>query len=148
MAEADDYLAFGRAVTARLVTSMHEGVFRASRGEVLNTVLGMPVVMLTTVGKRTGKTRSALLTAPVAEPDRIVLVASNGGSDRHPGWYHNIVANPEVVVLRDGRETTMHGRVAGPAERAELWPLVVARYAGYGLYQQGTQREIPLVILE
>ncbi|MHB8464277.1 MAG: nitroreductase/quinone reductase family protein [Acidimicrobiales bacterium] len=144
----DDLLAFGRAVTARFITGLHEGVFRASGGEVLGTVLGMPVVLVTTTGRRTGKRHSTLLTAPVLDDARIVLVASNGGSDKHPAWYHNIQATPEVSVLRGGRERAMRGRVASATERTELWPEVVARYAGYGLYQGRTDREIPLVILE
>jgi deazaflavin-dependent oxidoreductase (nitroreductase family) len=82
------------------------------------------------------------------DDDRVVLVASYGGDDRHPAWYHNLVANPDVDVMIDGATRSMRARVASPDEKAELWPQIVATYKGYGGYQQRTDRDIPVVILE
>ena len=147
-AVSDDFSTLFYDVTARLMTGIHEGVFRASRGRALSTLMGMPVVLVTTHGRQTGEARSVMLTAPIADEHRIVLVASNGGSDRHPGWFHNLLADPNVVVLGDGREQQMRARVVEGDERAALWPEVVDRYPGYAWYQGHTDRQVPLVVLD
>jgi deazaflavin-dependent oxidoreductase (nitroreductase family) len=134
-------------IIVRYWTSVHEGVFRATNGQVLNRVLGMPVLRLTTVGRRSGEPRVAMLTTPICEDDRVVLVASNAGDYRNPSWYLNFVANQTVTVMMDGRTWSTTGRIATPAERDELWPRVVKVNPGYAQYQAKTAREIPLVIL-
>lgn len=128
--------------------ALHRTVLGLSRGRLGRRALGMTVVELHTVGRRTGKRRSTLLTAPVIDGERIVLVASKGGDDRHPDWYRNLVANPRVEVTVDGVTRPMRARTATPEERAELWPRIVARYRGYAAYQRRTRREIPVVICE
>ena len=106
----------------------------------------MPVVELTTIGRKTGLRRSVMLTSPVQEGDTWVLVA---GADHDTGWLLNLRERPEVEVSRKGRPNErMHARVATPEERARLWPQVVTAYKGYAKYQAGTDREIPLVMLE
>jgi len=77
-----------------------------------------------------------------------VLVASNGGDDRHTNWYLNLRDDPNVEITMDGRTRPMHARVASADEKAELWPRVVAAHRGYAQYQTRTNRDIPLVILE
>jgi deazaflavin-dependent oxidoreductase (nitroreductase family) len=90
-----------------------------------------------------------MLTAPLVEGDRIVLVASYGGYRHNPYWYQNLLVHPDVGVTMGGRpERPMRARVAGRDERAELWPRVVAAYPGYAGYQERTERRIPLVIVE
>jgi deazaflavin-dependent oxidoreductase (nitroreductase family) len=89
-----------------------------------------------------------MLTAPIVEVHRIVIVASNGGDARHPQWFHNLVANPEVVVTADGRTVPMRGRVANADERDRLWTEVRRVTPGYAIYQRLTSREIPIVVLE
>jgi deazaflavin-dependent oxidoreductase (nitroreductase family) len=128
--------------------ALHRTVLAASRGRVGRRALGMVVVELCTVGRRTGKRHATLLTAPVVDGDRVVLVASKGGDDRHPDWYRNLVANPDVELTIDGVTRPMRARTATPEERAELWPRIVARYRGYAAYQRRTRREIPVVICE
>lgn len=128
--------------------ALHRAVLRTSGGRVGRRALGMIVVELTTVGRRTGKRHTTLLTAPVVEGEQIVLVASKGGDERNPDWYHNLVANPDVEVTIDGVTRPMRARTATAEERAELWPRIVARYRGYGAYQRRTRREIPVVICE
>ena len=132
----------------RFGNKIHRSVFEATNGRVFGKFFGMPVVMLTTTGRKTGKARTSMLTSPVRDGDRVVLVASWGGDHRHPKWYLNLRANPEVEATYDGKRRTMRARPASPEESAELWPRVIASYKGYGDYQTKTDREIPLVILE
>jgi len=108
----------------------------------------MPVVMLTTTGRRTGKRRSTMLTSPVSDDGRVVLVASYGGDPRHPAWFLNLREQPDVTLTMAGRERRMHARVASGDEKAALWPAIVAAYRGYGAYQRRTDRDIPVVVLE
>jgi deazaflavin-dependent oxidoreductase (nitroreductase family) len=89
-----------------------------------------------------------MLTAPVIDGDRVVLVASKGGDDRDPDWYRNLLADPDIELTLAGRRRPMRARRASPEEKAELWPQVVAAYQGYGSYQGRTERDIPLVICE
>ena len=138
----------GKDLMARVVTGAHEAVFRASGGRLLSSCGGMPVLVLTTVGRKSGQPRSTMLTAPVRDGERLVLVASYGGDDRHPAWFLNLRDNPDVTVTMDGRTRPMRARVASPEEKADLWPRVVAAYQGYGGYQSRTSREIPVVIIE
>jgi deazaflavin-dependent oxidoreductase (nitroreductase family) len=84
----------------------------------------------------------------VQDGDRLVLVASYGGDDRHPAWFLNLRDNPEVELTMGGRTRPMRARVATADEKAELWPRVVDAYKGYGQYQRRTERDIPLVIVE
>jgi deazaflavin-dependent oxidoreductase (nitroreductase family) len=133
---------------AKVVTRIHETVVRASGGRLLGRVGGMPVVILGTTGRKTGKPRTTMLTAPVVDGDRVVLVASWGGDDRHPLWYRNLEAHPDVELTIDGLTRPMRARTAGPEEKAALWPRVVDAYKGYAGYQRRTDRDIPLVVLE
>ncbi|BCJ28113.1 nitroreductase [Actinocatenispora sera] len=110
--------------------------------------MGMPVAELVTVGRRTGRERATMLAVPVLEADRLVLVASFGGDDRHPAWFLNLRANPSVRVTVAGSTRRPTARVATGAERAALWSRIVERYAGYARYQQRTERELPIVVLE
>jgi deazaflavin-dependent oxidoreductase (nitroreductase family) len=134
--------------TARFWTGLHEAAFRASNGWLFNRVGGMPVLMLTTTGRKSGQPRSTMLTVPVRDGERLVLVASYGGDDRHPTWFLNLRAHPQVEVLMDGRTRRMRARVATREEKAALWPRVTAAAWNYAQYQQQTARDIPLVILE
>ena len=84
----------------------------------------------------------------LADNDRLILVASKGGSPRHPAWYHNVRAHPEVQVSVRGKSDIYRAYVASGEERAELWPRVVNLYRGYEVYQGRTEgRQIPIVVL-
>jgi len=135
-------------VIFRLVTGAHRWVFRASDGRLLGRAFGMPVVMLTTTGRRSGKPRTTMLTSPVHDGDRVVLVASYGGDDRHPAWFLNLRQTPDVEVTMLGRTRRLRARVATSEEEVDLWPRVTKAYRGYGAYRHRTERQIPLVILE
>jgi deazaflavin-dependent oxidoreductase (nitroreductase family) len=132
---------------ARGFNVFHRTLYRVSGGKVGGSGFGMPVVILTTTGRKSGQKRPTVLTSPVQDGDTVVLVASWGGDDRHPLWYLNLVADPQVELEIHGEKRPMTARVAGPEEKAELWPRVVAAYKGYAGYQEKTERDIPLVIL-
>ncbi|MDQ3643322.1 MAG: nitroreductase family deazaflavin-dependent oxidoreductase [Actinomycetota bacterium] len=138
-----------RAILFRVVTALHRAVFQATRGRLLGRAGGMPVVILTTTGSRSGRRRPTMLTAPLVEGDRLVLVASYGGHSHNPHWFQNLLVHPDVGVTMGGtKERPMRARVADRDERAALWPRVVSAYPGYERYQQRTGRLIPLVVVE
>jgi deazaflavin-dependent oxidoreductase (nitroreductase family) len=122
---------------------------KASFGHLGWDALSMPVLELTTTGRKTGEPRAVMLTSPLQDGDAIVVVASRGGDDHHPAWFLNLQAHPEVQVrLKGGPPQPMHARVASPDERARLWPQITAEHKNYAGYQSKTDREIPLVLLE
>jgi deazaflavin-dependent oxidoreductase (nitroreductase family) len=132
----------------RAVSRAHRAILHRSGGRLGATLRGMPAVELHTTGRRSGLPRSTMLTAPVSGAGRVVLVASKGGDDRHPDWYRNLVAHPEVELTIAGQRRRMLARTASAAEKADLWPEVVAANPGYAGYQRRTRRDIPLVICE
>ena len=89
-----------------------------------------------------------MLAVPITDGDRLVLVASFGGDDRHPAWYLNLQANPEVRATIAGSTCIMIARIATNEERAELWPQITSVFEGYARYQERTERPIPVIILE
>jgi deazaflavin-dependent oxidoreductase (nitroreductase family) len=132
----------------RGVSRAHAALLKASRWRLGAGVVGMPIVELRTIGRRSGRPRAVILSAPVIDGERLVLVASKGGDDRNPAWYDNLVANPSVDLTVRGTTRPMTARPADAEERAVLWPKVVGAYSGYAVYQHRTSREIPLVICE
>ena len=135
-------------VTAKAVTRLHRAILTTTGGRIGGSGFGMPVLILRTTGRRSGKIRETVLTSPVQDGESVVLVASYGGDNRHPTWYLNLCDNPDVEVTMRGRTRPMRARVASTEEKAGLWPRVTERYRGYAAYQRRTDRDIPLVILE
>ncbi|HVE95034.1 MAG TPA: nitroreductase family deazaflavin-dependent oxidoreductase [Acidimicrobiales bacterium] len=133
---------------AKLVNTVHRTLFQVTNGRVGGTIVGMPAVILTTTGRKSGKKRTSMLTSPVQEGGRVVLVASYGGDERHPQWYLNLQNNSAVELVGFGKNQRMTARTANAEERADLWPKITERYKGYADYQTKTDREIPVVILE
>ena len=133
----------------KAMNSAHRILLKLSGGRLGWNALGMPVLELTTIGRRSGQPRSAMLTAPLVEGDTYVVVASRGGDDTHPAWFLNLRDEPRVdVVIKGGASQPRLARVATPDERARMWPLITSRYGNYAGYQKRTSREIPLVLLE
>jgi len=132
----------------RMMNRFHRALLAVSRGRIGGTIGSMPVVELHTIGRSSGARRRTMLTAPLHEDGRYVLVASKGGNPRHPAWYTNLVAHPDVELTVAGRTIPMRARTATPEERAELWPAITREYRGYAGYQRKTTREIPVVICE
>ncbi|MGQ0831873.1 MAG: nitroreductase family deazaflavin-dependent oxidoreductase [Microthrixaceae bacterium] len=133
----------------KTMNGLHRAIQRASFGKLGWSAGSMPVVELTTTGRKSGQPRTVLLTSPVQEGDTYVVVASRGGDDTHPAWFLNLRDNPAVQVSTDGKPPRpMHARIADAETRARLWPLVIADHKNYAGYQTKTSREIPLVLLE
>jgi len=131
------------------MNTAHRVLLKLSGGRVGWDAMGMPVLALTTTGRKSGQARTAMLTAPLVEGDTYVIVASRGGDDTHPAWFLNLRDEPRVgVVIKGGASETRIARVATPEERARMWPLITRRYRNYAGYQRRTEREIPLVLLE
>jgi deazaflavin-dependent oxidoreductase (nitroreductase family) len=130
------------------LNEVHRGVLRASGGHVGGTLFGMTVIELHTVGRRSGREHSTLLTVPVLESGRLVLVSSKVGDDRDPDWYRNILAHPEVDFTVARERKAAIARPATPEEASDLWPLVLLAYRPYGSYQRRSSRDIPLIICE
>ena len=127
----------------KLLSRLHLLLYRLG---FVRRLVDLPVLVLTTKGRRSGKPRTVPLTY-FEDGGNLVLVASYGGRPHDPAWFVNLEAEPDVEVKIGGERRRMTARRATPDERARLWPTVVAGYAGYGDYQAKTSREIPLVIL-
>jgi deazaflavin-dependent oxidoreductase (nitroreductase family) len=135
-------------VIAKSITTFHRLVFDVSKGKVAGKASGMPVLKLTTTGRKSGQPRTTMLTSPLEDNDNVVLVASYGGDDRDPMWYSNLVANPDVEVVMNGANRKMRARVAEGDERTRLWETLTASHANYAGYQRKTSRQIPVGVLE
>ncbi|SDY80753.1 deazaflavin-dependent oxidoreductase, nitroreductase family [Amycolatopsis xylanica] len=133
----------------KAMNAVHRGLLKITGGRAGWSVANMPVLELTTIGRKSGEPRKVMLTSPLREGDAIVVVASRGGDDTHPAWFLNLRDNPDVEVALGGKPAQkMHARVATAEERARMWPKITADYKNYAQYQTKTKREIPLVLLE
>jgi deazaflavin-dependent oxidoreductase (nitroreductase family) len=132
----------------RALNAFHGSVLRLSSGRIGRSAFGMAVVELRTTGRVSGLARTTILTAPIVEADRIVLVASKGGDHRDPEWFRNILANPDVELTINGQRRKVRARRATLVESDELWPRVIAVYRHYDNYRRRANRDIPLVICE
>jgi F420H(2)-dependent quinone reductase len=108
---------------------------------------GVPVLLLTTTGRKTGIRRTTPLLY-LEDGDRYVIVGSQGGLPKHPKWFNNLVAHPDIEVQVGARVERRQARVASPAERDTLWPKLVELYSDFARYQSWTDRTIPVVLLE
>lgn len=122
--------------------------FEASNGQRANTLLdtGMPVVVVTTRGVKSGKLRKTPLMR-VEYGGEYALIASQGGAPTHPSWYFNVAADPSALVIQDGdQKHDYEGREVEGDERALWWERAVAAYPSYADYQQKTSRVIPVIV--
>lgn len=109
----------------------------------------MPVLELTTTGRKSGRKRSVMLTSPHQDGESVLIVASKGGEDSHPAWFLNLRDEPSVEVAMGGGPAKPYtARVLSSDERDQIWSTVTEKYANYGGYQEKTEREIPLVFLD
>ncbi|MFI5048090.1 MAG: nitroreductase family deazaflavin-dependent oxidoreductase [Acidimicrobiia bacterium] len=122
-------------------------VYEASGGAESGTLRDVPVVILTTRGRYSGKLRKSPLMR-VEHDGRYVVVASLGGAPKHPVWYLNLLADPAVTLQDGDLVLDARARPATPAEKAEWWPRATAVWPDYDDYQARTDRDIPVVILE
>ena len=128
--------------------TVHQWLYEATDGRVGATLGGRPMLLLRTVGRRTREPRTAALLY-VREGKSYVVIASKGGAPQHPGWFHNLVAEPNVEVQVGRERVAVRARVAEGEERARLWARADDVNQGqYAIYQSRTRRPIPVVVLE
>lgn len=133
-----DYREFNRSLIAE---------FRANGGRLSGPLEGEQLILLTTIGAKSGRHR----TTPVAytiDSGQLVIIASKEGSPSHPDWYHNLLANPEVTVELGAETFPARASVVKGAERQRLFDQMAAQMPDFARYQQKTPRQIPVVVLE
>lgn len=140
---------YSRPIVAaqRAATKLHSFVYRATGGRVGGRIVGGPVLLLTTTGRKSGKKRTVPLLY-LEDGENLVLVASNGGAPVHPTWWLNLRANPEATVEVGREKLRVRAEEASPREKERLWPKLVEMYGGYETYRRRTDREIPVVLLK
>jgi deazaflavin-dependent oxidoreductase (nitroreductase family) len=121
--------------------------FREHRGNPTGPMAGRPLLLLTTTGAKSGQPRIAPLMY-VSEGERLLIIASNAGAPRHPDWYHNLVAHPQVTVEVGTETYTAIATVITAEERERLWASLLEQYPFFADHQAGVARQIPIVALE
>jgi F420H(2)-dependent quinone reductase len=129
-------------------TRLNVVLYRASKGRIGGRIKKLPILLLHHVGAKSGTARvSPLLYMP--DGDKLVIVASKGGTDKNPAWFHNLLAHPETEVeLKGGERRNVRARQASDEERSAYWPRLVEGYSDYEDYQGYAERTIPVVVLE
>src|ERR671911_821847 len=130
----------------RLGSRAHVGVYRATGGKLFGRMGKSPILLLNTVGRKTGRKRTSPLLY-VMDGEDFVIIASKGGAAAHPAWYLNLRANPEATVEIGDREVQVRAEEANSEEKSRLWQKMVEMYPAYDAYQEKTDREIPLLVL-
>ena len=133
-------------ILVRLAGGAHAALYRLTGGKVAGRLRRSPILLLTTVGRKSGKERTVPLLY-LADGDRLAIVASFGGAAWHPDWWLNLRDNPETTVRIGARSRRVRAELAAGEERARLWAGLVAMYPDYAAYQRATTREIPVIIL-
>lgn len=132
----------------KAMNRVHRVLLSVSGGRFGWRFSGMPVIELTTTGRKTGQPRTTMLTSPYQEGSTMVIVASRGGDDHHPAWLLNLRDDPKVMVKTGPKPAApMTAEIANAEERARIWPLITDKHRNYAGYQRKTDREIPLVVL-
>ena len=130
----------------KLGSGAHAGVYRATGGKLFGRMGKSPILLLNTVGRKSGKKRTSPLLY-VMDGEDFVIIASKGGASAHPAWYLNLMANPEATVEIEDREVRIRAEEADSEEKSRLWQKMVEKYPAYDAYQEKTEREIPLLVL-
>ena len=129
----------------RLLTRVNLLVYSASGGRWMSALAGRDICFVTMTGSRTCKPRRVPL-LHIPHEDGVILVASQGGADTHPAWYHNLIKTPAITVEVRGARMVLSARLATPEGKARLWATCVAHYPPYETYQRRTRRDIPVFI--
>jgi F420H(2)-dependent quinone reductase len=130
----------------KLGSGVHAGVYRATKGKVFGRMGKSPLLLLNTVGRKSGKKRTTPLIY-VVDGEDFVIIASKGGAPTHPAWYLNLMAHPDVTVEVGDREVKVRAEEVYGDEKTRLWQKMVETYPTYDDYQTKTEREIPLLKL-
>ena len=131
----------------KFMSMSHAFWYQMSGGIIGAKVSGMPVLLLTTTGRKSGRKRTIPLTHQ-RDGANFVLIASNAGHDNHPAWYHNLRANPDAEIVIGREKTRVRAETANDADRDRLYKSAVDIFPGYGEYEKETTRKIPVVILK
>ncbi len=127
---------------------LHQFLYERTDGRIGASLGGRPMLLLRTVGRKTGAARTSALLY-VTDGDNRIVIASKGGAPNHPGWYHNLVAQPDVEIQVGRERIPVRARVVEGDERARLWAKADEVNKGqYATYQSRTDRTIPVVVLE
>jgi deazaflavin-dependent oxidoreductase (nitroreductase family) len=130
----------------KLMTRVHNLIYRMSGGRIGGRMFNSPVLLLTTTGRRSGQRRTIPLLY-LKTPDGYAIAASYAGADRHPAWYRNLESRPEATIQVGAEVVEVTAETADAERRAELWPKLVEMYPDYAVYQARTERDIPVVLL-
>jgi deazaflavin-dependent oxidoreductase (nitroreductase family) len=140
-------MAATRNVFVEVFWKIHPALYRWTRGRLGGSMMNMPVLLLTTTGRKTAAARTNALTyLPAGE--RYVVIASVLGEPHHPAWWLNLRANPQATIQVRDRTIPVVARETDGAERERFWNEVVGRQPDYAEYQRRTTRRIPVVLLE
>ncbi len=140
-------MAIRRSKLLELFWKIHPALYRWTSGRIGGQMMNLPVLLLTTTGRRSGEARTrALMYLP--KGDRYVVIASYLGEPRHPDWWLNLRADPKAWIQVGGQRLRVAAREADGDERARLWQEVLGRQGDYAEYQRRTERRIPVVVLE
>lgn len=131
----------------KAMSRTHIFLNRVTGGKLFNTLMGDEVCFVTMTGARSGRAVTVPLMY-IPHGEGVLLVASRGGSPRHPVWYHNLVKHPDIQVRHRGRKMALRARLASAEERPALWPVCDSCYAPFADYRARTDREIPIFICE
>ncbi len=130
----------------RMISGTHEFWYRLSGGLIGGRLGSLPILLLTTTGRKSGRRRTTPLVY-LPDGEKMVVIASNGGSHRHPEWWLNLRAHPDAEVQVGPDTKAVVAQKANGDERERLWREVVELYHGYDEYRRMTRREIPVVVL-
>jgi len=130
----------------RLIFPFFVRLYRLTNGKVGGTNQGLPVLLLSTIGRQTGAQRDTLL-GFFEQDGAYVVTATNAGMDTHPAWYHNLRAHPQVTVRIKDRTFNAVAEMAEGEQRQRLWDKFVQLAPGYAYYEKRTKRTIPVVLL-
>jgi deazaflavin-dependent oxidoreductase (nitroreductase family) len=130
----------------KLGTIVHSGVYRATGGRLLGRMGQSPILLLNTIGRKSGKKRATPLLYVVEDED-YVIIASKGGTPSHPAWYLNLKANPDATVEVADRKVRVRAEKVDGEEKERLWKKMAEMHPTYDDYQKKTKREIPLLVL-
>ena len=130
-----------------LITAIHRWVYLKSGGRIGHRLIGKPMLLLETVGRKSGERRVTPLLY-IEDGEACVIVASNNGDARFPAWWYNLQAKPEAAVRVGRRQLQVRARRADAEEEERLWPRLEAAWSAYRDYRARVGREIPVVILD
>ena len=130
----------------KLFVKAHVWLYESSSGKRGATIGGMPVLLLTTRGRKSGAQRTVPV-VPFIEGDQTYVIASMGGQPQHPGWFFNLEANPDVEVQMGAEQWRARAQVLPPEQREGVWSRITSRFPNFAEYQQKTKRMIPVVRL-